>query len=214
MCISRVIHDNTAAYKWKNTLYTIEQTTRGIHKFGKARLLYPVVNLAETNLKRELGNYMATQEFILSLLVIRESLTLSGKSVLVLGMAQWVAAYGHCAPRMGVSLQLQKRTLRHAVAASRGYRTIHAQDIDTILLYQDVIISCTQNSHGDTPGLDQIMLMNHNSIIINAGIETGEISQDALIPGTYKRNGATITKNDDSCVLCNFEKMGSMSSRV
>ena len=54
MRISRIVYDNPEKYRWKEHLYTIEQTTSGIHGFErsiKSGLLYPVVNLAEAEIK-------------------------------------------------------------------------------------------------------------------------------------------------------------------
>lgn len=214
MRISSIVYDNPERYRWKEHLYTIEQTTSGIHGFErsmKSGLLYPVVNLAEAEIKREMENSVATPESILSLLVSRESLTLSRKRVLVMGYGSVGRGVSRlCASHGSVVTVAEEDPVRRAVAASHGYATVDVLDIDTALAHQDIVVSCTPNGNGHSLGLEQIMLMKDGALVVNAGTGTGEVTRDALAPGSYEKNRATITitKNGDGCVTCGFEKMG------
>ena len=193
MRISRIVYDNPQRYRWKEHLYTIEQTTSGIHGFEsamKSGLLYPVVNLAETEIKREMENSVATPESVLSLLVSRESLTLSRKRVLVIGygsVGRGVSVL--CASHGSVVTVAEEDPVRRAVAASHGYATVDALDTDTVLAHQDMVVSCTDNGDGCSLGLEQIMLMKDGALVVNAGTGTGEVSRDALAPGSYEKTG-------------------------
>lgn len=214
MRISKIIYDSPETYNWPDHLYTIEQTTSGIRKFenvARSGLLYPVVNLAESELKLEMENSVATPESILSHLITKESLTLSRKNVLIMGYGSVGRGVSRlCGSHGSIVTVVENDTVRRAVAASQGHKTVNAQDMDVAIRDQDIVVSCTQNTHGRSIGLEQIMLMRDGSLIINAGTGTGEISQDILMPGTYEKNRAviTITKSDEGCVECHIEKMG------
>lgn len=218
MRISKIIYENPARYRWSEHIYTIEQTTSGIRSFEDvvgSELLYPVINLAEAELKREMENSMATPESILSLLIVKESLTLSRKNILVVGYGSVGRGVSRlCSSHGGVITVVEEDPTRRAVAASHGYVTFGKHDIDVAIMNQDIVVSCTHNGHGYSIGLEQIMLMNDGSLVINAGTGTGEVSRDVLIPGTREKNRATITitKDVDGCVLCGFEKMGMMKA--
>ena len=214
MRISKIVYGSPETYRWPEHLYTIEQTTSGIRGFEGvvgSGLLYPVVNLAESELKLDMENSVATPESILSLLVTKESLTLSRKNVLVVGYGSVGRGVSKlCGSHGSVVTVVEEDPVRRAVAASHGYKTVGVRDMDTAVMNQDIVVSCTQNGHGHSIGLEQVMLMKDGSLVLNAGTGTGEISQDVLMPGTLEKNRATvtITKNADGCVMCSFEKMG------
>ena len=115
-----------------------------------------------------------------------------------------------CGSHGSVVTVVEKDPVRRAVAASHGYATADTRDIDTAIINQDIVVSCTQSGHGYSIGLEQIMLMKDGALVVNAGTGTGEVSQDIMTPGTREKNRATITvtKNRGGCVMCSFEKTG------
>lgn len=217
MRISEFVYKDPTKHRWKDGLYSVEQTTSGIRKFERAAergLLYPVVNLAEAWMKLEMENSVATPESILALLVTRESTTLTLKNVLVMGygsVGRGVARL--CRSHGSVVTVAEACPVRRAIAVSHGYPTADAQDIDVALWDQDIVITCTQNSNGKSIGLEQIMLMRDGAILVNAGTGTGEVCRDALLPGTYDKNRATISVTENNGgVVCSFEKAGMRKS--
>ena len=213
MRISEFVYRDPARHRWKDSLYSIEQTTSGIRGFERAAeagLLYPVVNLAESGMKVDVENSAATPESILALLVSRESTALTLKNVLVMGygsVGRGVARL--CRSHGSVVTVSETDPVRRVVAMSHGYATVDARDIDAAIRDQDIVVSCTQNSNGESIGLDRIMLMRNGAMVVNAGTGTGEVSREALRPGTYERNRAIISvTEDDGCIVCSFEKMG------
>ena len=214
MRISEIIYENPVKYEWKEHLYTIEQTTNGIRRFEnvtKSEILYPVMNLAEADIKCEIENSVATPESILATLIIKESLTLSQKNILVLGYGTIGCGIARlCSAHGGVVTVVEEDSVQRAIAYSHGFTTVDVRDIDGILTHQDIVISCTQNGVGHTLNLERIMLMSDGTLIVNTGTGTGEVSPDVLTSGVYERNRAvvTISKNKEGCISCNFEKMG------
>ena len=217
MRISELVYKNPSKYKWKKHMYSIEQTTSGIREFervSKSGLLYPVINLAESETNLEIENAAATPESIISLLVTGESFSFARKTVLVIGYGAVGRGMSRfCKLHGSVVTVVESDPVRRAVATTQGYATVNTRDIDTVMGNQDIVISCTHNSSGSCLGLEQIMLMKDGSIIVNAGSGRGEITLDALTPGTYEANRAvvSVTKNN-GCITCSFEKMNMTKS--
>ena len=213
MRISELIHMHPDRYGLKKRLYSIEQTTNGIRSFAnipKHELLYPVINVAESEIKLEVENSMAAPESILALLVTDGPCTLSQKNILVLGygsVGRGVSAV--CRAHGARVTVVETNPIKRVLASSHGHATVNMSDMDGSLREQDIVVSCTSNRAGFRLGPEQFMLMKNGAKIVNAGSGMGEVSPDALKPESYADNRATasITKNDGR-ITCVLEKMG------
>ena len=207
MRISQEIHNN---HKLKDTLYSIEQTTSGIRKFEKSNLLYPVINVAESKLKLEIENSIATPESILTSLLFESRISLTQKNVLVIGygkVGSGIAKLCHC---HGSNVTIvDNDVLKRAIAKSHGFHTVNSNTINENLNTQDIIISCTANRDGFCLGVEQFLLMKDKTMLVNAGSGRGEISEMMLNTGKFNKNKAkiNITKNNDH-LYCTLTKMG------
>ena len=209
MRISELIYKHPTQYNLKKHLYGIEQTTSGIRmleNIAKHELLYPVINVAESEIKLEVENFMATPESILALFVTDGQCTLSQKNILVLGYGSVGRGVSMICCAHGAKVTVVEiNPIKRVLALSRGHVTIDISDMNGVLKDQDIIISCTSNRAGLCLGPEQFMLMKNGAKIVNAGSGAGEVSPDALKPESYTKNraAASITEVNGhiSCVL-------------
>ena len=212
MRISELIYKHPDQYGLKKRLYSIEQTTNGIRSFEsvvKHGLLYPVLNVAESEIKLEVENSIATLESVLALLVANGSCALSHKNILVLGYGSIGRGISTtCRAHGAVVTVVETNPIKRVLASSHGYTAIDMLDMNGFLKEQDIVISCTSNHAGFCLGPEQLMLMKDGVKIINAGSGMGKISLDVINPEAYAKNRATasITKKDGR-TTCVLEKM-------
>lgn len=214
MRISELVYRHQDKCELKKCIYSIEQTTNGIRSFENIpehEFLYPVFNVAESEIKLEVENSMATPESILARLVVDGHCALSQKNILVIGYGSIGRGMSAACRAHGANVTVvEANSIKRVLASSHGYVARTLSDLDDSIREQDIIISCTSNRAGSCLGPEQIMLAKDRAKIVNAGSGIGEVSSDALKPESYEQNRATasITKNDDGNVVCVLEKMG------
>ena len=194
-------------------VFSVEQTTSGIRYYeavSSKNLPYPVFNVAESRIKLELENALATPWSILAAFSSATQASLSGKSILLIGygpVGQGLARL--CRATGGHITVLERDPVRRLLAYGQGFRTIDKEDFHSTLEEQDVVVSCTSNAAGRTLGIEELCLLKEGSIVFNSGSGRGELSEELTTPGQYRRHRATITiRTTGQHNLCTIEKGG------
>lgn len=192
-------------------VFSIEQTTNGIRYYQtqhETHFKYPVVNVAESRLKLEVENTLATPESILVAFLTSGQMTLTNKQVLVLGFGAVGSGLAQLCQQHGSVVTIAEiDPLKRLLSQARGFRTIDLDGISAVLPQQDIILSCTSATAGDSIGIRQLALMKDGALVVNAGSGRGEIAAELIVPGTMTRDHATITITlERDHVLCTLEK--------
>ncbi len=207
----------SAAYdgKWhvKQGAFGIEQTTNGIFRFDGMHgdgPPWPVINVADSALKRGVENSMATPESILSALVNEKSISLTRKNVLVLGYGSVGGGVAEICRAHGSNVSItDSDPAKGVLASARGFRSFGLTDMNKILPWQDLIISCTPDGDGSCLGVEQFLIMKDGAVVLNAGSGRGEISGLMCAPASHALNRAEIditSVGDD--LVCKMSKAG------
>ena len=214
MRISRLLHNEFTNVKLQPNIYSMEQTTNGI-RYLEDNLLskdlrYPVINIAESQLKTDIENLLATPESILSTISFKNNISLIQKRILIIGYGQVGKGLARMCSLHGSNVIISEiDPVKRMLAESNGFLTIIPKSMNEIIPFQDVIISCTSSMCSNSIDVEQVLLMKDGAVIFNAGGGYGEISTKLLQNGTFDIHQAKITiskKNDH--ITCLLEKSG------
>ena len=207
--ISKRLYENIDHHTFRDDLFSIEQTTNGIRFFQAhhdQKLWYPVINAAESALKQQIENALATPESIIVSFLSASSQSLTQKNVMVIGYGSVGSGLAKlCRDHGSEVVIVESDALRRLFSKTQGFHTLGPEQIQQQLPNIDVIFSCTANHRGSLLNLEKVALMKDGAIICNAGSGTGELDSALLTEGKFHKNQGevtvAITKDHIECSL-------------
>ena len=199
--------------KLPQNIFAIEQTTHGLLFWStedSKKIPYPVVSVANSQIKMHIENTRATPESILNQFLKTTGASITGKRILILGYGMIGSGLASLLRDHGAKITiLESFPVRRLISASHGYETHPPEAINKIVSKHDIIISCTNAYSGTSLKTEQFLLMKNGTTVFNGGSGNGEIAEEMISPGVFTRNDAEISiakANDD--ILCTLKKGG------
>lgn len=200
----------------RKQMFSIEQTTHGIryfHDYGKL-LPYPVISVAESKLKVQIENALATPEAVLATFVRLADVSLSAKCVLLIGSGSVGLGLAELLQSHGAHVSIiEIDSVKRLVCRHRGIAAYPVSNIELLLRETDIVATCTANYCGDLLTPERIALLRDGGMIFNAGSGTGEIHSTLFQEGMRSfHGGQLVVEKIGDDFLCTFVKMGGTKS--
>jgi S-adenosylhomocysteine hydrolase len=154
--ISKHLNSANIKHLLKPNIFSIEQTTGGIKYWESEEdmIPYPVVNVAQSSIKLGLENSIATPEAILAAFSSSTEISLTTKSILVIGYGAIGSGLADLCRIHGAKVTvIELDPVRQLMSEARGFATFPPNEINNLISEQQIIISCTSNVIIHTPPL-------------------------------------------------------------